>query len=199
MEAGKLYHIYNRGNNRDLIFYEEENYKYFMRQFRKYLSRHVNTFAYCLMPNHFHFVVEIIDDPQSKKINISKENDTTTSSSSKISIVEKAFKNFFISYAKAINKRIGRTGSLFQYKFKRKEITDEEYLLRLIIYLHLNPVSANIVSKPNEWKYSSYNGLINNMPTRLRRDEVIKWFGGIENFIFLHDERQALNDEDVMF
>jgi putative transposase len=59
MQPGEYYHIYNRGINKDLIFFEEANYAYFIQQFKKYVSEYVDVFAYCLMPNHFHFFVRI--------------------------------------------------------------------------------------------------------------------------------------------
>jgi putative transposase len=58
-EEGNYYHLYNRGNNRENIFFEEENYMYFLKQFKNYLLPHIDVFAYCLMPNHFHFFIRI--------------------------------------------------------------------------------------------------------------------------------------------
>ena len=56
---GVTYHIYNRGNNGETIFPEERNYEYFMQLYGKYISPIADTFAYCLMPNHFHFLIRI--------------------------------------------------------------------------------------------------------------------------------------------
>ena len=59
MEQGSFYHIYNRGNNKQDIFFEEKNYDLFLKNFDKYLSSFVDVYAYCLMPNHFHFLIKI--------------------------------------------------------------------------------------------------------------------------------------------
>ncbi|MBE2224898.1 MAG: transposase [Anaerolineae bacterium] len=102
MEPGSYYHIYNRGNNQEVIFREDGNYRFFLQRYKKYLSSSVTTYAYCLMSNHFHFLDRINDEPQLQQV-----------SSGKLTCVEKAFRDFFISYAKSFNKRYGRTGSLF--------------------------------------------------------------------------------------
>ena len=67
LQEGKYYHIYNRGNNRETLFYTEANYKYFLKKYDKYLSEYVDTYAYCLLPNHFHLLIsvkELKDTPQ---------------------------------------------------------------------------------------------------------------------------------------
>ncbi len=107
MEPGQFYHIYNRGNNREIIFKEEKNYYYFMTNFNKYVNNIVDTFSYCLMPNHFHFLVRIKDI----------ENNKTKGG---LTFIDKCFRDFFITYAKAINNNYNRTGALFQQKFKKK-------------------------------------------------------------------------------
>ena len=59
MESGKFYHIYNRGNNRETIFKEVKNYYFFLQNFQNYLQNYIDIFSYCLMPNHFHFLIKI--------------------------------------------------------------------------------------------------------------------------------------------
>ena len=68
MQPGCFYHIYNRGNNRQNIFFEERNYLYFLRLFEKYLFNLVDVYAYCLMPNHFHFLIKIKDANQTSEV-----------------------------------------------------------------------------------------------------------------------------------
>lgn len=176
MEASKYYHIYNRGVNRETIFKEPKNYLYFLDRYKHHLSAQVNTLCYCLMPNHFHFFVQMKDDT----------DDAT---------VTKAFKNFFISYAKAINKGYDRIGSLFQNKFKKKEIDSDAYFSMIIAYLHLNPVRAGLVRQPKDWKFSSYQALISEGSTQVCRDEVLNWFGGKEAFVKFHQSFQAKEKE----
>lgn len=182
MLENQFYHIYNRGNNKEEIFLEEKNYIYFLDKFHYYLKDKLNVYAYCLMPNHFHFLIKVNE--------FSFKNEFPGSSKIRLSPIEKSFKDFFICYAKAINKAYNRTGSLFQYKFKRKIISSHEYLVRLVPYIHLNPVRAGLVNDVREWKYSSYNKFISNITQTndlvIQKQDVFSWFEGINNFIEFH-------------
>ena len=100
LEKDKVYHIYNRGINSEVIFNSDENKRYFLKLYSKYLENKAETFAYCLMYNHFHFIIRIVN-----------ENEIT-----------QALSNLFNSYAKAFNKQNNRTGSLFEKHFKRIKI-----------------------------------------------------------------------------
>lgn len=191
MEEDKFYHIFNRGNNRENIFKEENNYYYFLKQYEKYLLDVVDTYAYCLMPNHFHLLVRIKNQSQ---ITTSKVLETFEVVS-RLTPAEKAFKDFFISYAKSINKKYDRTGSLFQYKFKRKQVNDEYYLKNLVLYIHQNPIVAGFCKQLHEWNFSSYNSIVSDLRTKLKREEVIDWFNDKENFKYCHNAIVEL-DED---
>ncbi|QGZ90374.1 transposase [Microcystis aeruginosa] len=132
-EVGQYYHIYNRGNNRQDIFFERENYLFFLRLVRKYLLETLDVIAYCLMPNHYHLLIRL------KKAELSA-----------------AMQAFSLSYTKAMNQRYGRVGSLFQGRFQAILVNDTEYLLNLSRYIHCNPVKARLVSQPQEWEFSSF-------------------------------------------
>src|SRR3989442_9395469 len=80
-----------------------------------------------------------------------------------------------------------RTGSLFKRAFMRRPIEDMKYLLKLICYVHRNPVEANFADKPEQWKYSSYNAIVGKNTTLVQREEIINLFGGRENFKYCHD------------
>ena len=156
---GKYYHIYNRGNNRENIFIEERNYAYFLKLYAQYIEPNADTFAYCLMRNHFHLLVAIKDLTGLKE-------------------PSQYFSNLFNSYAKAINKAYQRTGALFQRPFGRIEITSDAYFLVLTAYIHQNPQRHGFVKDFRSWPYSSYSALLSENPTRLKRDMVLAWFGG---------------------
>lgn len=185
MLENHFYHIYNRGNNKENLFLEEKNYIYFLNKFNYYLKDKITIYSYCLMPNHFHFLIKI-----------NELNEEVLEG--KMSKLEKAFKDFFISYAKAINKSYNRTGSLFQYKFKRKLVDDQSYLTRLIAYIHLNPVRAGIVSGITDWKYSSYSAFMLNSAEdylKIERKEVLVWYGDLQNFIKFHNNYNDFEKE----
>jgi len=177
LEKDGYYHIYNKGINGCLIFENDENKNFFLKQFSKYLSETISIFAFCLMDNHFHLVIRLNEDEK---------------------IVTQGFSNFFNSYAKAFNKENGRTGSLFEKHFKRIKLNDEEYLKQLILYVHLNP-KYHLDLKFEEYKYSSYQAFILNKETKIEREEVLKLFGGIENVIFSHNHKNDFLSEKHTF
>ena len=109
-----FYHVFNRGNNKEIIFFNIENYKYFLKKFDYYLSKYLDLFAYCLLPTHFHFLVKVKDNDtivKAKKIDAIASSDVIDILSSTIT---EQFRRFFLSYSQAINKQQNRSGSLFQ-------------------------------------------------------------------------------------
>ena len=160
----QYYHIFNRGNNGERIFYTPENYNFFLRRFGEYLFGSVDLFGYCLLPNHFHFLIKV------------REKD----------IISEKFRLLFLSYSKAINKQTGRTGSLFQKRFKRTIIEDTPSLCRAIVYIHTNPAHHNMIGDFRTYKYSSYEILISDEETKLKKEEVLNWFGDKDTYIKSH-------------
>ncbi len=144
LEPGKFYHVFNRGNNGDNLFYKAENYRFFMRRLNEYLSPFVQVFAYCLLPNHFHLLAQVRDvgekalplSCKANNINIVHRRNidriSTYFEEAKLlsnrneakllhggDAASHAFHRLFTSYSKAINKQEGRHGSLFENPFKR--------------------------------------------------------------------------------
>jgi len=120
LEFGKYYHIYNRGINSCDLFTEEDNYSYFLSLYDKYINPIADTFAWVLMPNHFHLLIRI---KEANEIDL-----TGIQNLSGLKLPHQYFSNLFNAYTKAINKRNKRHGSLFERPFKRKLIDDEDYL-----------------------------------------------------------------------
>ena len=194
MEADKYYHIFNRTNNKEFLFKEEENYRFFLEQVKKYIVPIADIFSYCLMPNHFHFVLRIKGDNKLKvfvekcsKINQIKDLQGFENLEGLTSkFISQQFSNLFNSYTKAINKKYNRKGSLFTPRFKRKEINAEEYLKQVIIYVHLNPVHHRVSSGFEIFPHSSYRSIISNKATLIARNEIIELFDDLKNFKFSH-------------
>jgi len=179
LEYGETYHIYNRGNNRENIFIEERNYRYFMKLYAKYVEQVADTFAYCLLRNHFHFLVRIREEQDCQSF-----EDWQSSRSSP----SHAFSNLFSTYTKAINKAYQRTGSLFEKPFKRVLVTSDVHLFHLVTYIHLNPVKHGFIQDFREWPNSSYSTICSTNPTRLQRDQVLDWFNGRKGFELVHSQ-----------
>jgi len=149
---GLYYHIYNRGNNRQSIFFQPENYLYFLRNVKKYLAPLAKVTAYCLMPTHYHILARI---QTSEVLTKNARSVTDVSKTSEVSL-SRAMMRLSVSYTKAINKRFERVGSLFQGQFQAKPIQTYSHLLNLCVYIHANPVKDGLVPDPADWVYSNY-------------------------------------------
>lgn len=172
----RFYHIYNRSVGKDVLFYNNENYKYFLEKYSKYLDGIVNTYSFCLLPNHFHFLIRPTIEDQEQ--------------------ISQQFQRFFISYSMSVNKEQERSGNLFQKNFKRKIIEDESYLKSVVYYIHANPLHHKLRNDFENYPYSSYQIILSNKPTRLKRQDVIEWFGSREQFVEFHrDLKSYLFDE----
>jgi putative transposase len=151
MEPGKTYHIYNHGNASDNLFRSDENYRYFISQFGKYVKPIGNTYAYCLMPNHFHFLLRIKEQPALATLN-GFENLSGLALEEK---VVQQFSNFFNGYTRAFNKMYDRRGKLFLLPFQRKPITNQWHFLNTWKYIHYNAVHHGFVKDIFDWPFSS--------------------------------------------
>lgn len=168
--AGQYYPIYNRGNNKNDIFFETDNYRYFLSLYKKYILPVAKTYAYCLMKNHFHLLVYMREDIENNK---------------QYSL---AFSNFFGTYAKAINKNYHRTGSLFEKPFKRILVTSDKYFIHLVSYIHRNPQKHNFVTDFHCYPYSSYKAIYQQRQSYVETQEVLNWFTTIERFENYHNQ-----------
>ena len=189
IEEGYFYHIYNKGNNSEKIFFSEENYAYFLKLLTKYIFPVADIYAYCLLNNHFHILVRI---KEKNEIEINKLKFSTVEKPKEVS-ASRQFSHFLNAYSQAVNKKYARTGSLFEKRFERKRISDNHYLRQVILYINTNPLKHNLVEKPKDYKWSSYNSHISNAKTKLKRKEVIELFDDVENFVLCHKNYDFLN------
>jgi putative transposase len=188
LQLDNYYHIYNRGNNRQDLFFEDRNYHYFLQLYEHHVHPIADTFAYCLMPNHFHLLVRIKSEEELKTSQVLE----TCEVSSKPS---QHFSNLFNAYAKAINKAYQRTGSLFEKRFGRIQVTSDAYFCSLVFYIHFNPQKHELVDDFRCWPWSSYNTLCTTDVTTLKHDDVLDWFGGVGGFQSFH---RSLTDESAI-
>ena len=192
--AGNYYHIYNKGNNGENIFFDSDNYYHFLKLYAKYINPIADTYAWCLLKNHFHMAVRI---KTSEEI---CENDLTYSTVEKPKVIDatKQFSHFLNAYTQYINRKHKRTGKIFQSRFKRKQIDSEDYLKNLIYYIHNNPVKHGFCKSMNLYPWSSYETIISTKNTQLKRNDVVDMFGTISNFIEFHNSDLStleLNEE----
>lgn len=169
-ESGRFYHVYNRTIDKKKMFVDEGNYVYFLKKFSFYLNELIEVYAYCLLDNHFYFLIRI------------KENTALDLHE----IVSKQFRLLFQSYALAFNKQRNRIGTLFQTPFKRALVVEQKHLFHLIYYIHHNPKKHQLTHDFRIWRWSSFTSLLTEKPTLLKRKEVIKLFGSLEEFKNFH-------------
>lgn len=179
------------------MFIEEDNYTYFLNLYEKYIDPIADTFAWVLMPNHFHLLVRLKDDIRYKYSNADRFNEikwetinlsaSEGSGSVKIPKPHLHFAHLFNAYTRYINKRNNRHGSLFERPFKRKLIEDESYFRQLVLYIHNNPVHHGFCSHPVEYGWSSYLTCLSHKPTKLKRKETLEWFDDEKNFKHMHN------------
>lgn len=130
---GGFYHLYNRGLNKHTIFHRQKDYEKLLDKLSSLLLEgDWIIYAYCLMPNHYHLLVEQRKTPIAKLIG-----------------------RLFTSYGVYFNKKYQRQGPLFQDRFKSKIVQKDSYFLEVSRYIHLNPVNANLVKTPEDYPFSS--------------------------------------------
>ncbi len=146
--AGHTYHVYNQGNNHEQTFYTDKDYFQFLKIFRNQVLLKCDILAYCLMPNHFHFLIHTTE------LSVSPKKVGNIYSTE----LANGFRLLLSSYAQYLNKILGRSGSLFKQKTQFKPvITDEtNYGRTAFHYLHQNPYKAGLVTKLEDWQFSSF-------------------------------------------
>ena len=193
-EEDCMYHIYNRTNNKEQLFLNDANRLFFLKRYKELLSPFTETYCWCLLSNHFHFLIKIksFSNIQSfLKAKPTKELTTTEKQfiENKITLselIEGSFKRFFQSYALSFNKMHKRQGNLFYKPFKRIRIEKDSQLTMAIIYIHANAMKHGLVNNFADYEWSSWHTIISNRPTTLFRKEVIDWFGGLQACIKAH-------------
>lgn len=159
---GGIYHIYNRGAGRQSIFYRDENYRYLLRIIKEILPKlQMTLLAYCLMPNHYHWMVR-----QDGEIPAGQ-------------LAQRVFNR----YVKALNKANQRSGTLFEDRFDAKPVDSDEYIRQLSLYIHANPVVHGLAMSPDLWPYSNYLEWIGQRGGSLVDHEFVsQYFGSAEQY-----------------
>ena len=185
--SDSYYHVYARGNNKQKLFLEHTDYKYFLKLLERYLSEiptiskggeiypHytdlVEILAYCLMANHFHIFVYQKEVPY----------------------LEKFMRSLMTSYSRYFNLKYKRTGPVFESRYKAKRIDDDAYLHHITRYIHLNP---------RQWEHHRYSSLDyyrnGGEPCWLRPMKILCLFGTRQEymeFVADYEEQRDMLDE----
>lgn len=192
LQFGSIYHIYNKGINGADLFVEARHYYKFLWLYEKHITPVADTFAWCLLRNHFHLLVRCKDK---KQLQADAAFGKTLQPGFDSQILVLRFSALFNAYAQSFNYSTERTGGLFHTPFKRKTVHDPEYFKSLVFYIHNNPVKHGFCERVQEYPWSSYSSVISFTPTFLQKEKVIGWFHGKANFVSFHQEQTA--EEDI--
>lgn len=203
LSPATTYHIYNHANGFENVFKEAENYRFFMEKYKLHISPIAETYAYCLMPNHFHLAVRIRKREVIESLIHNKNNTlAATANTSKVlnfgsvhiagdseieKFLSKQFANLFSSYTQSFNKVYNRMGSLFIKNFKREPVFDKTHFLQTVVYIHRNPIHHGFCRSFEEWPYCSYNRILYDVDSIVEKEKLLKMVGGINSFIELHN------------
>lgn len=199
LQPGYFYHIWTHANGDENLFRSEENYRYFLHKYIHHIYPVVETFAYCLMPNHLHLMVRVRSEKELLVFFRTKKGDPTLTLQGfgtlggLPNLISQQFSHLFNGYTQAYNKMYNRKGSLFIPNFNRKLIDSDEYFVRLIAYIHNNPVHHGFAKHPSDWPFSSWHAYLLNRLTRIKKDEAMQWFGDLNNFNEVHRELNMEN------
>ena len=154
---GAVYHVLTRGNNRQVIFHDDQDRTAYLEKLLHYCrEKEVHLLCYCLLSNHVHLLLET---PQGN--------------------LSRMMQAFQTSYTVSWNRRHRYTGHVFEQRYKAFLVDQDNYLLQVSRYIHLNPVAARIVKRPQDYCWSSYRAYLRERgATGLRRESILGHFSG---------------------
>jgi REP element-mobilizing transposase RayT len=154
---GGLYHVLARGNNRQRLFRQSADYRFYIMRLARLLPRtETRCYAYCLMPNHLHLLLEPGPKPLSRTM-----------------------QPLQLAYSLYFNRHYRHTGHVFQGRYMALLCQRDAYLLELVRYLHLNPVRAGLAKRPDGWSWSSHRAYLGGVSSviPLHVEPVLGQFG----------------------
>lgn len=226
MYPESIYHVIDHANGFENIYANQGNYTYFLEKYAQYFYPIAKTYAYCLMPNHFHLLVCMRSEKEQTKFWKHSMEHSRTISMSKIGGLESRkpinsqeledlkveidfpklashqFGTMLSTYTKAFNKQQNRMGSLFIPKFKRKIISNENYLHTCLRYIHQNPIRHKFTKSLMDWKHSSIHAFLENKNSKVEKEEVLSWFSSnykqnSKEFWTFHNQGWDVKDLDL--
>ena len=198
LQPNSSYHIFNHANGFENIFIEDENYRFFLDKYNQYILPIAETYAYCLLPNHFHLVVRIRRREVLEEVfrNFKSTNFSKVQNFGKVEVtdnmieyyISKQFANLFSCYTQSFNKVNKRRGSLFLKNFRREPIKNRAYFMNAVIYTHRNPVHHAFCDRYTDWSYTSFCEIEERNSQIIEVDKLLRMFGGRDSFIDLHEQ-----------
>lgn len=203
-EPKGTYHLYNYAVGYNNLFREVRNYNYFLKKLIPKIKPFCDVLAYCLLPDHFHFIICIKDKSilmdhwkiQIERMHAMNDLNGLEKSSDQVvfnQLIVREFAGVFNSYAQSFNKTYRRKGALFRESFRRDAITSDEDLVKLLCYVHNNPVTHGFAIRREEWSYSSYHSLVSKTNGIVNKENVVRLFETLEKYKSLHEQYEHLD------
>jgi putative transposase len=219
LQPNQTYHIFNHANGFENLYLEDENYRFFLEKYQLYILPIAETYAYCLLPNHFHLVVrirrrEVIEECYrtfSKVSNFGKDvvgkdiiGKDVVSKAANINdeeierYISKQFANLFSCYTQSFNKVNKRRGSLFLKNFKRQLIDTRQYFESAVAYTHRNPIHHRFCRRFEDWSYTSYCEIKADKSQLVETSKLLKMYEGVDGFIASHTKALRLYERELL-
>jgi putative transposase len=176
--SNQFYHVYNQGNNRRQLFPDRSNKLFFLKKYRELVAPYAETVAWCLMNNHFHFLL-YTNEISVKEINLGH---------ARLQTLSNGFRILQSSYSQAFNKMYNQSGSVFRPKVKMKDLDgDPNYPLICFHYIHQNPFTAGLVSRMEDWEFSSFKDYLGARSGSLCNHQIAEKYIGINRNTFYQE------------
>ena len=201
-KEGNYYHIYNRGARKKNIFRSHHDYIKFAQNYHYYLFPCIQTFAWCLLNNHFHALIRVRTlaeqaDLYREKTDFFGSDDLhgKLDPSSKPYNASRQLSHLMNSYTRYFNKKYSSSGTIIEGPLKRKKVMDEDNFNHLICYIHRNPIHHGVSKIYTEFSYCSYLDFLIDKDSFVEKETVLRGFGGKLNFIEAHKEFRLKIDD----
>ncbi|HLO82997.1 MAG TPA: hypothetical protein VK166_18670 [Chitinophagaceae bacterium] len=190
MEPGEIYHLYNHANGFENLFNDDDDYELFLHKLIKHTSPVAHYFSFCLMPNHFHLLAKIKQEEEILK---------TMTGRDIVKKISRSYASAYAGFAQRINNKYSRMGSLFKQNMSSRKIYDEIDFCSTVHYIHANPVHHGFVKSVHDWKYSSYNHILEKTAAWLDVRTVLNHFGDLHEFIKYHNQPIELKIKEKVY
>lgn len=183
------YHVLSRAVGDEKLFRQTNDYPLFLSRYQKHISPVANTYGYCLLPNHFHFLIHTKDEQSIQREFEKIKNNTEYYPSLASDFIMERFSNFLNSYAKTFNNTYSRKGALFIDYMRRVEVSTQDQLANTLFYIHRNPIHHHYCQSMHEWQWSSYKEIPAARSSFLLQKEVLDWFDGKQGYFNFHTQK----------
>ena len=201
-QPGTIYHVYNHANGFDDLFLRPHHFTKFLNKMKRRLEPVMEILAYCLLDNHFHFVIRcrpegVVFDLAAKTRSVKGVPfvfpELLAPADRYHYFVNRQLTNFLIGYSKMFNSTANRRGSLFLKGTPRKVVSEHDYLLSVLRYVHLNAIKHGIVQHPDQWIHTSFHAFAGlDCTLDIPVTEIWDWYGGQANFERMHRDRRRV-------